>query len=54
MGEVKFILKLMKDKLKMKESKVGIEEYFEDEENLMSDFFYCFFEWKILERVVVN
>lgn len=53
-GEVKFILKLMKDTSKTKESKVGAEEHSEDEENLTSDPFHRSFERKTLERVVAN
>lgn len=53
-GEVKFILKLMKDKSTTKESKVGTEEHTEDEENLTSYPFHRSFERKTLERVVAN
>lgn len=54
-SEVKFVLKLMKDKSTSSEAKVGAEEHSDDdEENLTRDPFHRSFERKTLERVVAN
>lgn len=54
-NEVKFVLKLMKDKSTPNETKVGGDEHCDDdEENRTRDPFHRSFERKSLERVVVN
>lgn len=53
-SEVKFVLKLMKDKSTPNANKVGGEESCDNEENLTKDPFHRSFERKSLERVVAN
>lgn len=53
-SEVKFVLKLMKDKSTPNAAEVGGEELCYDEENITGDPFHRSFERKSLERVVAN
>lgn len=53
-SEVKFVLKLMKDKSTPNAAAIGGKEFCYDEENTTGDPFYRSFEQKSLERVVTN
>ena len=53
-SEVKFVLKLMKDKSTPNSAAVGGKEFYFDEENPSGDPFHRSFERKSLERVVAN